>query len=75
MAHILLTKWQHGLKAWVYGRLHAGIVGSNPATSMKVCLLSVLCGVKQNSLPRADHSSGGVLPSVVCLIECSREGR
>ena len=26
-------------KAWVYGRLLAGIVGSNPARIMNVCLL------------------------------------
>jgi hypothetical protein len=34
---------------------------------MDVSLLSVLCVVRQRSLRWADHSSRGVLPSVVCL--------
>jgi hypothetical protein len=48
-------------KAWVCGRSLTGIVDSNPAGSMDVCLLWVL------SLRRAGPSSRGVLPSVVCL--------
>jgi hypothetical protein len=54
-------------KARFYGRSLAGIAGSNPAWCMNVCLLWVLCVVRQRSLRRADHSSRGVLPSVVCL--------
>jgi hypothetical protein len=34
---------------------------------MYVCLLWVLCVVRYRSLRRADHSSRGVLLSVVCL--------
>ena len=34
-------------KAWAYGRLLAGFACSNPAGSMDVCLLSVLCVVSQ----------------------------
>ena len=33
-------------KAWVYGRSLAGIVGSNPAEGMDVCLRWVLCVVR-----------------------------
>jgi len=33
-------------KAWVYGRLFAGIVGSYPARGMDVCLLWALCTVR-----------------------------
>jgi len=33
-------------KAWVCGRTLAGIVGSNPARGMDVCLLRVLCVVR-----------------------------
>ena len=33
-------------KAWVCGRSLAGIVGSNPAEGMDVCLLCVLCVVR-----------------------------
>jgi hypothetical protein len=51
----------------------AGIVGSNPAGGMGVCLLSVLCVVRYRSLGLAAHSSRGVLPSVVCLIACDHE--
>jgi len=56
-------------KASVCGCSLAGIVGSNPAGSMAVS--SVVCC--QRSVHRTDHSSRGVLPSVVCLIECSRK--
>jgi len=46
-------------KAWVYGLSLVGIVGSNPAGGMDVCLCWVL------SLGRADHSSREVLPTVM----------
>ena len=55
-------------KAWVCGRSLARIVSLNLAAGMDVSLLRVLCGVKYMFLRRADHSSRGVLPSVVCLI-------
>jgi hypothetical protein len=51
-----------GSKAWVCGRLLAGIMGSNPTEGMDVFLLRVLCVV---SLRRTDHSSSGILQSVV----------
>ena len=54
-------------KAWVCGRSFVGIVGSNPAGGMDVCLLWLLCVVRWRSLRRADHLSRGVLPTVVCL--------
>ena len=53
-------------KVWVWGRSLAGIVGSNPVVVIGcLSLVSVVCC--QRSLRRADHSSRGVLPSVVCL--------
>jgi hypothetical protein len=55
-------------KAWVWGRSHAGIVGSNASEFIDVCLLWLLCVVRLCSLCRADHSSRGVLSSVVCLM-------
>ena len=54
-------------KAWVCGRSLAGIVGSNPAGRLDVCLLLVLCVVRERSLRLAYHLSRGVLPSVVCM--------
>jgi len=39
---------------------------------MDVCLLWVLCVVRWRSLRRADHSSIGVLPTVVCRCMWSR---
>jgi hypothetical protein len=47
------------------GRSPAEILGSNPTGGMDVCLLWVSCVVRQMSLRRADHSSRGVLPTVV----------
>ena len=54
-------------KAQLYGRLSAEIVGSDSPEGMDICPLSVLCFVRYSSLRRADHSSRGVLPNVVCL--------
>ena len=48
-------------KAWLCDRSLAGIVGSNTAGGMDVCCQT------EKSLPRADYSSRGVLPSVKCL--------
>ena len=46
-------------KAWVCGRSLAGIAGSNPTVGMDVCCECCVL------LSRADHSSRGVLPTVV----------
>ena len=54
-------------KVWVCGRSLAGIAGSNAAGAVDDCLLWVLCVVRYRPLRRADPSSRGVLPSVVCL--------
>jgi hypothetical protein len=54
------------------GRSPAEIVVSSPTGGMDVCLLWVLCVVRQRSLRRADHSSRGVLPTVMCLSVLSR---
>jgi hypothetical protein len=59
-------------KGWVCGRSIAGIEGSNPAGGMDVCLLWVLCVVRQRSVRRADHSSGVVLPTVASRFVWSR---
>jgi hypothetical protein len=52
-------------KVGVCGRSPAEIVGSNTAGGMDVCRLWVLCVVRKGSLRRVDHSSRGVLPTVV----------
>ena len=54
-------------KAWVCGRCVAGIVGSKPVRGMDVSRFRVLCVVRYSSLRWADHSPGGVLPTVLCL--------
>jgi hypothetical protein len=51
---------------WVYGSWLAGIADSNSAGGTEVCLFWVLCFYVE-VFGRADHSSGGVLPTVVCL--------
>ena len=57
-------------KVWVRGRSPAVTAGSNPAgghgyQSFRSCVLS-----GRGSLSPADHSSRGVLPSVVCVCVC-----
>jgi hypothetical protein len=42
-----------------------------PLETWDVCLLWVLCVVRYGSLPRADRSSRGVLPTVMCCCVCS----
>jgi hypothetical protein len=65
--HIMYDILAARSKACVCGRWLAGISDSNPAGCIDVCLLWVLCVVRQKSLRRADHSSRGVLPTVVCV--------
>jgi len=59
-------------KMWICGRSLVGIVGSNPAGGIYVCVLCVLCVFGYRSLRRADHSSGGVLLTVVCFSVISK---
>ena len=54
-------------KAWACDASLSGIAGSNPAGGMEVCPLWTLCVVRWRFLRRSDHSSGGVLPTVMCL--------
>ena len=54
-------------KACVCGRSLAGIAGSNLAESTDIFLSWMLCVFGYRCLRRADHSSRGVLSSVVCL--------
>ena len=57
---------------WICDRSLGGIAGSNPAGGVDVLsLVIVVCC--QKSLRRADHSSRGVLPTVVCIIGCDLE--
>jgi hypothetical protein len=49
-----------------FGHLLAGIVGSNPAGGMDICVLWVLC-VRKRSLWQVDNLIRGVLPVVVSL--------
>jgi hypothetical protein len=54
------------LSRWAaFSRSPAEIVGSTPTGGMDICLLWVSCVVRERSLRRADHSSRGVLPTVL----------
>ena len=72
------TSWSCSkLSAHLYDIYHCGrstteIVGSNPIGGMDICLLWVLCVVRQRSLRRADHSSRGFLATMVCRCVWSR---
>ena len=53
-------------KAWIFCCSLAGIAGSNPTGGHGwLSLVSIVCC--ERSLRRADQSSGGVQPNVVCL--------
>jgi hypothetical protein len=59
------SHWPHGLRS---GSVTARLLRLRvriPPGGMDVCLLCVLCVVRYSSLRRADHSSRGVLPTVV----------
>jgi len=56
-------------KAWVCGRLLAGIVGSSPAGDLDVCLLGVLFVVRCVGLITRPEESYRVW----CVAECDRE--
>ena len=60
-----------GSKAWVCGRSLAGIMVSNPVGGVDVYLLRVLYVERWRSVRRADHSSRGALPNVLC--QCDSE--
>jgi hypothetical protein len=57
------------------GHSPAEILGSNPTGGMDICLLWVSCVVRKRSLRRADHSSRGVLPTVLRRCVWSRNIR
>jgi len=50
-------------KAWVCGRSFFGIVCSNPARWMDICLFTVFC--VQRPVQRANHSFRGILLNMV----------
>jgi hypothetical protein len=56
-------------KAWVCGRLHAGIAGSKPAGGMDVCLLWVLRIVRYRGVPATSWSLVK-RRSTVCRVSC-----
>ena len=67
------SQWPSGLRRISAGRSPAEIVGSNPTGDMDICLLWVLCVVRLRSLRRADHSSRGVLLTVMRYFVCDLE--
>jgi hypothetical protein len=64
-------QWSSGLRRGSAVLCWLGLlVLTPPGTYACVCLLSVLCVVRQRFLRRPDYSSKGVLPTVVCLNDC-----
>jgi hypothetical protein len=61
------SRWPRGLRLRPTVSLSCWVWGFESCRSMEISLLWVLCVVKYRSLRRADHSSKGVLLSVVCL--------
>ena len=61
------SKWPHGLRRRCASARVLGLRVRIPPKVMVVCLVWLLCVVTYKSLRWADHSYGGVLPSVVCL--------
>jgi hypothetical protein len=65
IAYTSQSQWPRVLRRGVYGRSLAGIVISNTARGMDTFLFWMLY-FQYRPLRRADHSSRGVLPTVVC---------
>jgi hypothetical protein len=63
------------LRGKSYKAMGTRLLVSNPVGDMDIYLLGVLRVVRYRSLRRADHSSRGVLPSVVCLSEIAESDR
>ena len=59
--------------SWVWGRSLAGNADSKPAGDIGVFLLYVLRVWRCRHLRLADHSSRGVLLTVLCVTECDRK--
>jgi hypothetical protein len=64
------SQWPRGLMRWPSAERLLGSWIRIPPGAWNVRLLWVLCVVRYRSLLRTDHSSRGVLLSVVCLNEC-----
>ena len=65
-------------KACVCGRWLAGVEGSKPHPPLpgtQISVLWLLCLITSGSLCRADHSSRGVLPNVMCLSAIVKPGQ
>jgi hypothetical protein len=66
------SQWPRGRR---HGSASAGLLGLRvriPPEGMAFCLVWVLCVVRYRSLRRADHSSTGIIPTVLCL-RCTHE--
>ena len=66
--YFVSTKCQKGQSQWPHVLKHGPeAAGSNSTRGMDVCLLWTLCVVRHRFLWWVDHSSRGVLLSVLCL--------
>jgi len=61
------NQWPRGLRRGSVASRLLGLWVWIPPGGMGICLLWVLCVVRLRSLRRNDHSSRGVLESVMCL--------
>jgi len=61
------SRWPRGLRRGSAAVSLLALWVRIPLGGTDVCLLWVLCVVRQRSLRQADHSSRGVLPTVVGL--------
>jgi hypothetical protein len=69
------SQWPCGLRRGSAAAHMLGLWVRIPRWAMDVCLLQVLCVVRYRSLRRADHSSRGVLTTVVRDLETWRMRR
>ena len=64
---VVWSYWLHCLRRRSVTACLLGLQVRIPARDMEISVLWVLCVARERSLRRADHSSRGVLPIVVCL--------
>ena len=59
-------------KKWDYDRSLVGIAGSNPALTMKVCLVNVVCWIEESASDQSPIQRNVTKCMSFCVISCKK---